>query len=51
MNNPYSVLGVSENATDEQIKDAYRNLARKYQTSEYGANPLSDIAASKLAEL
>ena len=30
MNDPYSVLGVSKNATDEQIKNAYRELARKY---------------------
>jgi|LSQX01.1.fsa_nt_gb molecular chaperone DnaJ len=31
MRNPYEVLGLPENATDEQIREAYRTLARRYQ--------------------
>ena len=31
MRNPYEVLGLPENATDEQVREAYRNLARRYQ--------------------
>lgn len=50
-NNPYSVLGVNENATDDQIKEAYRNLARKYQEDNYSSSPLSDIAKQKMDEL
>lgn len=51
MNNPYSVLGVNENATDEEIKEAYRVLARKYQNDGYSGSPLSDIAKQKMTEL
>ena len=29
MNDPYSILGVSRNASDDEVK-AYRNLSRKY---------------------
>ncbi|QDH17167.1 DnaJ C-terminal domain-containing protein [Swingsia samuiensis] len=30
MKDPYSVLGVSKNATDKEIRSAYRKLAKKY---------------------
>lgn len=51
MLNPYAVLGVSENATEAQIKDAYRALARKYQDDTLKGGPLADIARQKMAEL
>ncbi len=31
MTDPYKVLGVSPNASDDEIKTAYRQLAKKYQ--------------------
>ncbi len=51
MKDPYSVLGVNRNATDEQIKDAYRLLAKKYHPDNYQDNPLSDLAGEKMREI
>lgn len=51
MKDPYSVLGVSKNATDEEVKNAYRELARKYHPDNYADNPLSDLAGEKMKEI
>ena len=52
MNNPYKVLGISPNATDTEVKNAYRALARKYHPDNYAAdNPLADLATEKMKEI
>ena len=51
MRDPYQVLGVSRDASDEEIKKAYRALSRKYHPDANVNNPNKEQAEEKFKEI
>ncbi len=51
MTDPYKTLGIPQNASDEEVKRAYRELAKKYHPDNYVDNPLADLAQEKMKEI
>ena len=47
----YAVLGVARNATDAEIRAAYRDLVARYHPDKHQGNPLEGLAAEKVAEI
>lgn len=48
MSDPYSVLGLKPGASDEEVKKAYKSLAKKYHPDVTGNDP---AAARKMQEI
>lgn len=51
MKNPYEVLGVSRDASDDEIKKAYRGLSRKYHPDANVNNPNKEQAEERFKEV
>ena len=51
MKDPYEVLGVTPDASLEQVKESYRALAKKYHPDNYADSPLKDLAEEKMTEV
>ena len=48
---PYKILEISPNATDDEVKEAYRKMAKKYHPDNYAGSPLADLANEKMKEV
>lgn len=51
MKDPYEVLGLSRGASKDEVKSAYRRLAKKYHPDMNVNNPLQDLAEEKFKEI
>lgn len=49
--NPYQILGIDPNATDDEVKKAYRTLSKKYHPDANINNPNQAAYTEKFKEV
>ena len=48
---PYKILGVSPDASDKEVKKAYKELVKKYHPDHFQDSPLDSVAEEKMSEI
>lgn len=51
MRDPYEVLGLRKGASKDDIKSAYKKLAKQYHPDQFDDNPLRDLAEERMREV
>ena len=51
MVNPHEILGIPKDATKDEIRRAYKKLAKEYHPDKYRDNPLQNLAEEKMQEV
>lgn len=51
MTDPYKILGITSNVSDDEVRTAYRELSKKYHPDLNQSSPASDMAEEKMVEL
>lgn len=49
--NPYAVLGLSHNATEEEVREAYRKMVRQYHPDQFQDARAKELAEAKMREI
>lgn len=51
MQENYKILGISENATDDEVREAYRTLKEKYREERFMEGERGNEAAKRLTQV
>ncbi|CAM3807958.1 J domain-containing protein [Hathewaya histolytica] len=51
MRDPYEVLEVRKGSSKDEIKNAYKRLAKQYHPDQFDNNPLRDLAEERMREI